>query len=115
MGYQSSFNITAKLQVLPPGIKDAKVDLSFIQTKLREVVDSETFFIRNNQICTDSDAYWYDEKEDLVALSSSMPGILFTCIRHGEEPGDVACTYYYNGKKQSAQMTFSEFNEAELE
>lgn len=114
MGYNSSFNITAKLNVLPPGIKDAKVDLNFIQNKLREIVDSETFYIRNNQISTDTDAVWYNEKEDLISLSAFMPGIIFTCIRHGEEPGDVECTYYYNGKSQTAQMTFSEFNEAEL-
>jgi len=113
MGYQSSFSITAKLHTLPPGIKDAKVDLNYIQAALKDVVSGESFFIRNNQICTDSDAVWYDEKEDLTKLSLSLPGILLTCIRHGEESGDVACTYYFNGKNQRAVMTFSEFNETE--
>lgn len=115
MGYSSSFSISAKLHTLPPGIKDAKVDLNYIQAELKAAVQGESFFIRNNQVCTDSDAVWYDEKEDLTKLSLSLPGILLTCIRHGEEMGDVACTYYYNGKSQAAQMKFSEFNEAELQ
>jgi len=114
MGYKSSFKISAKLQVLPAGIKDAKVDLNFILKALKEVQKDESFTIRDQHITTDSDAVWYDAIEELTNLSATMPGILLTCIRNGEEPGDIECTYHYGGKYQKAQMTFSEFNEAEL-
>jgi hypothetical protein len=114
MGYQSSFKISAKLQVLPAGIKDAKVDLNFILKALKEVQKDESFYIRDQHITTDSDAVWYNATEELTNLSATMPGILLTCVRSGEEPGDIECTYHYNGKYQKAQMSFSEFNEDEL-
>lgn len=40
---------------------------------------------------------WCDWKEDMRALSTRNPGILFTVHRKGEDSGDIEVGYFLNG------------------
>lgn len=115
MGYTSTFDIRVKLHKLPRGIHSAKLSMKALLEDLKALEPNETFSVSGNDgIVSDGETHWYEHADHMKKLSELYNGVLFTVVVYGEEAGDVECTYYYNGKSQSAQLTFSEFNEAEL-
>jgi hypothetical protein len=117
MSYRSTFDIRAKINKLPAGIKAAKLDISAIFDSLEVLETDERFVISGSDaiLCGfDSEAYWYKHDEHMKQLSAMYAGVLFTVVVHGEEPGDTSCHYYYNGKSQKAEITYTPFDEALL-
>lgn len=43
---------------------------------------------------------WYDWKDDMIAMSTNFPGVLFKLHGDGEEAGDIWDAYFLNGKSQ---------------
>lgn len=59
---------------------------------------------------------WYENEEDMRALSASFPGVLFTLRGKGQEAGDLWVKYFRSGKCQlaPARIEFDPFDEAKL-
>lgn len=52
-------------------------------------------------------AKWYEEKEDMIRISSDFPEYLFTVERYGEDRDDFCRTYYKNGESHCCYGTMS--------
>lgn len=55
---------------------------------------------------------WYDYADDMLCVSKSYPGILFTVYGEGEESTDIWYSYFIDGMVQHdpAQIVFTGFN-----
>lgn len=116
MGYQSTFDIRAKLHKLPRGIQSAKLSMPALLEDLKALEPNESFSVSGNDgIVSVGEAYWYECEEHMKKLSELYSGVLFTVVVHGEEPGDTSCTYYFDGKSQKAQITYTPFDESQLQ
>jgi hypothetical protein len=70
------------------------------------------FFFGNADSCT-----WYFHEDDMKALSTNHPRVVFLLEGEGEESGDIWRKFFKNGRMQreNAQIIFGEFNEEKLQ
>lgn len=116
MGYQSTFDIRAKLHKAPRGITGGRVDIKSVIDDLKKLEPNESFSVSGSDgIVSIDETYWYDYADHMKQLSAMYEGVLFTVQVHGEEPGDSTCHYYYGGKTQKAEITYTPFDESALE
>ncbi len=115
MSDESNYSITAKLQNQPEFIKNSAVDMYQILKLLNDITFNYYHFICGiSSIETECEEMWSSYIEDMCKLSSVAKGIVFTCIRRGEQSADVECTYFFEGKYQPAILSFSPFIESKL-
>ncbi len=116
MGYQSTFDIRAKLHKAPRGITGGRIDIKSVLEDLRKLEPNEDFTVSGaDGIISTGETYWYDYDSHMKELSSLYEGVLFTVQAFGEEAGDTSCHYYYGGKSQKAEITYTPFDEALLD
>ncbi len=60
---------------------------------------------------------WYDNEENMIALSKKYKDIVFKLIAEGEDPGDISESYFSNGKSQvcHAEIVIPPFDKSKLE
>ena len=59
-------------------------------------------------------AKWYSHDDHLINISKKFPEELISVLGYGEETGDYWKKFYKNGKRQLAELTFTEFDESKL-
>lgn len=59
---------------------------------------------------------WYNHEDDMRHYSAKHSNTLFMLRGEGEEPGDLWCAYFLNGKMQMtlAKITYEDFDETKL-
>lgn len=104
MGYETDFKITAE-----PALTEDLVDDIMETSGYRSIeYDGSEAWLYG--------AKWYDYREDMLAVSSRHPDVLFKVEGEGEEQPDLWHHYFRNGKsvRYEAEITYPELDEGDM-
>lgn len=106
MGYYTYY--TFSMEGDRPGDKERVVE--FLKGRDSGVVD----FVFDEDLETSDMAKWYEEEEDMRALSREFPHILFHIHGDGEDSEDLWEAHYLGGKRQLCYAVIPPFDPAQL-
>lgn len=120
MGYRTDYTLTVS------GCKTDDGSYSVVEVP-KSTMDALADAVRGLNIFSDADckdlefgayayAKWYDHDDDMLAISSKFPDILFCLHGSGDSEDDQWDAYFLNGKMQFCPvvMTYEAFNPAKL-
>ncbi len=107
MGYRTYYDLSANV------LEEAFVEMV---RELREMSEDAAYALDIDGSSLQDMLSWYNDNDDMRALSLTYPDVVFTLHGEGEGSGDIWRKYYRNGKMQvdCAQIVFHGFDELKL-
>ena len=109
MGYYTYYRLS-----IIKGTKTEKQNLALIAEFRAESEDARHALTEEGY--SDNASKWYSRVNELIKFSMKYPKVVFELYGEGENPTDIWCEYYKNGKLQRevARITIDNFDPKKL-